>query len=501
MAAASGNFRGQSGDKEEKVFLARREAGRRSGRGLPHGFCLEPGLQIALIILLTLLTFRLRAEAAFLSPSAIDANAALDFGDDNRPRIAADGKGNWVAVWYTRENFGGKIGNDADLLVSTSADNGRTWTGALPLNTDAATDELGDFNADIATDRNGLWICVWYTFNDYGDRIGHDADIVFARSTDNGRTWSNPEPLCAHAYEDFMIDISPRVATDGAGNWVVTWWSQDPLHDTIGFDADILSSRSTDNGQTWSAVAPVNSNAAVDSGVDISPHLATDKRGGWVVVWESRDSLGGTIGDDRDILSARSNDNGATWAAPVPVNRNAPKDVGKDYDPIIATDGLGTWMTVWWSTDSLGGFIGEDTDILCARSTDVGASWGDPVWINPNADADYTSDLLPSITTDGAGLWFITWQYYGNGDADVWLRVSFDAGEHWESYMQLNTNYATDEGYDFFPQILGDGAGNWIGVWESLDSLGGTIGRDRDILFTRGTFKNTVPPRAWTRYR
>jgi hypothetical protein len=41
----------------------------------------------------------------------------------------------------------------------------------------------------------------------------------------------------------------------------------------------------------------------------------------------------------------------------------------------VTTDGQGTWVAVWDSTDSLGGTIGTDGDILVARSTDGGLTW------------------------------------------------------------------------------------------------------------------------------
>jgi Neuraminidase (sialidase) len=56
--------------------------------------------------------------------------------------------------------------------------------------------------------------------------------------------------------------------------------------------------------------------------------VTTDGAGNWVAVWHSADSLGDTIGEDADILVARSTDGGATWTAPVALNTNAASDVG-----------------------------------------------------------------------------------------------------------------------------------------------------------------------------
>ena len=58
--------------------------------------------------------------------------------------MTADGAGNWVAVWYSNENLGGTIGTDNDILVARSSDAGATWTAPAELNTNAATDSGSD---------------------------------------------------------------------------------------------------------------------------------------------------------------------------------------------------------------------------------------------------------------------------------------------------------------------------------------------------------------------
>ena len=55
----------------------------------------------------------------------------------------------------------------------------------------------------------------------------------------------------------------------------------------------------------WTDPAALNTNATSDSGGDRDPQVTTDGAGNWVAAWESEDSLGGTIGTDEDILVAR----------------------------------------------------------------------------------------------------------------------------------------------------------------------------------------------------
>ena len=65
-----------------------------------------------------------------------------------------------------------------------------------------------------------------------------------------GADISDPEALNANAAMDSGSDFNPRFATDGSGNWVAVWHTRDSLDDTIGLDADIMFARSTDNGIT-----------------------------------------------------------------------------------------------------------------------------------------------------------------------------------------------------------------------------------------------------------
>jgi hypothetical protein len=145
---------------------------------------------------------------------------------------------------------------------------------------------------------------VWDSWDPLGDTIGEDQDILIARSTDNGVTWTDPVPVNTNAGTDAGVDRDPQLTTDDAGNWLVTWWSDDDLAGTIGIDSDILVAQSTDNGITWTDPEPLNTNAGTDSGNDRWQHVTTDNAGNWVVVWNSFDNLRGTIGDDSDILTA-----------------------------------------------------------------------------------------------------------------------------------------------------------------------------------------------------
>ena len=68
---------------------------------------------------------------------------------------------------------------------------------------------------------------------------------------------------------------------------------------------------------------------------------------------------------------------------------------------------------------------------------------------------------------------------------DLLYAHSTDGGLNWTDPAPLNTNASTDAGRDLLLRISTDGASNWIAMWLSRDDLGGTIGTDSDVLFTR----------------
>ena len=80
-------------------------------------------------------------------------------------------------------------------------------------------------------------------------------------------------------------------------------------------------------------------------------------------------------------------------------------DSNYDYRPRLATNGAGTWVAVWDSYVFSGGALGDDLDILYARSTDDGQTWSAPAPLNSNTATDYHHDVSASVTTDGVGLW------------------------------------------------------------------------------------------------
>jgi len=390
-------------------------------------------------------------------------------GNDSYPQIAMDGSGVYLAVWQSTATLDDTIGDDLDILVSRSLDDGVTWTARAPLNTNAETDSAHDSAPQIATDGAGHWVAVWQSHAPYPF---YD-DIVVARSSDGGVHWTPPATISPGA-----TGGEPQIATDGAGHWVAVWSTQ------IGGDADIVASRSSDRGATWTAPLPLTPSAYIDRAVDNRLQLATDGAGVWLAIWGTYDRLGGPYGSDTDLLVSRSIDQGATWSEPTPLN-NAATDGGVgDVYSHLTSDRAGHWVAVWEAGDG-SPLPGHDENILVSRSSDGGITWSAPEILNTNAATDTENDQSPSVTTDGRGLWVAVWHASNlyNDDKDILMARSRDQGVTWTAPVRLNTNAATDSWYDWNPQLATAGKGRWVAVWHAQ---GG--GLPFDVLTAQLTF-------------
>lgn len=148
------------------------------------------------------------------------------------------------------------------------------------------------------------------------------------------------------------------VVTDSLGTWVAVWNSDSTLGGTIGSDGDILVSRSTNNGATWSAAFPLNSDAAADSRTDTNPALVFDGNDRWVAVWTANAAPG--------FLVAESRDGGVTWSAPQSVNASAIDDNGFELFGALGVDG-DSYVVAWSSDENIGRATGTDLEILFAH--------------------------------------------------------------------------------------------------------------------------------------
>jgi hypothetical protein len=238
---------------------------------------------------------------------------------------------------------------------------------------------------DVATNGDGSFVVVWHTDAQDGSGSG-----VFAR-----RFGTDGSPVTA----PFQVNTSTlgaqqfaAVAMDGEGRFVVAW-EGDGDGDGLGvrarfIDPDILLP---------STEFQVNSHTPSNQG---APDVAFDADGEIVVVWHSL----GQDGDDRGVFTRRFNVNGAPQSGELQVNA---RTSAHQHFARVSADGLGGFVVAWDSDEQ----DGSSTGVFARR---IGAS-GNPAGGELQVNSHFT---------------------YAQGDTAVAASASGDFVVTWASYLQ-----------------------------------------------------------------
>ena len=333
------------------------------------------------------------------------------------------------------------------MMVSRSVDHGATWQAPVALITNRTQDVLNDKNAITADPTaNGLVYAVWDQLrvltatsesakllaqndgiaiarrmlkskvgaslvcapvgkapcklaSEQAPTLSTIGPTYFSRSMDNGVTWSTAAPIYNPGINKQTIDNIVQVLPDGT---VLDFFT------AIGVTAtglDIGYIKSTDKGKTWSGPAFASDIQVVgvvtpDSGqpvrdASILYSVAVNRVNGSIyLAWQddrfSTDTCTtptGSIPVD-GIYFSESDDRGATWSAPVKINRtptnaaNACRE--QAFIPAIVAAGDGNAIVVTYydfrnDRNSPAGFEGADYfAVFCGTATDCTnpRNWG-----------------------------------------------------------------------------------------------------------------------------
>lgn len=219
--------------------------------------------------------------------------------------------------------------------------------------------------------------------------------VFVAKSRDGGETWPqvtmvHESDLVASFNDKEWIGVSPK-------GTVIVVWQKEPLLDSLrgvegqtGLDVDvgdIVFSRSTDGGLTWSLPTRV-SRGLHNNGTQVV--FTADGRGH--MLWVNYET--GTL----DYVS--SENDGATWTQPRPVasikySGPLPRYSRMHTLPGLAASPTGPTLAATWH-DSRNG----DLDIYAVASADGGRTWGDPVRVNSDAERNGNHQLFPWVAVD-----------------------------------------------------------------------------------------------------
>jgi hypothetical protein len=235
---------------------------------------------------------RITGDSPFPRCSARDRGAQL--GAETEPHLAVAPDGTLLAAWHQdRRTTGGSMA----LGVARSTDGGRRWQRVRVPGVTVCPVQGGEATSDP-------WLSVGGDGTAYlaslpGRRRGRlETSVVVNRSTDGGRTWSEPVTVSAdrRGNDKETLTAHPR----RAGVAYVVW-----TRDVTG----AMFSRTTDGGATWSP------QRAVPDGDTLIDVRLTVLRDDTLVLTAISETF------RRDVVALRSRDDGATWSAPVRVAR------------------------------------------------------------------------------------------------------------------------------------------------------------------------------------
>ena len=234
-------------------------------------------------------------------------------GDDGAaafriPGLVTTNKGTLLGVYDVRYNSSVDLQEHIDNGLSRSIDGGKTWEkmrlplafgeyGGLP----AAQNGVGDPSILVDTKTNTIWIVAAWTHgmgnqrawwsSQQGMDVNHTAQLVLVKSTDDGKTWSEPINITEqvkHPEWYFLLQGPGRGITmeDGTLVFPIQYIGKDRIP-----NAGIMYSK--DRGETWTIHNHARTNTTEAQVAEVVPGTLMlnmrDNRGGSRAVYTTSD--------------------------------------------------------------------------------------------------------------------------------------------------------------------------------------------------------------------
>jgi hypothetical protein len=193
--------------------------------------------------------------------------------------LTIDEHNNLYVVWS-----GGLI-NRPNIYFSRSVDGGSSWETAKKV----YNSNQESVYPCIAVDQNGNMSVLWK------EGYGFKKPLYFFRSTDFGKTWTEPINLARSKDRVFY----PDMAGDPDGNVFVVWGNGEAGK----IEKEVYFRRYSKVSSSWSSIR----NISKSSGQSFWPDVAIDNAGNINLVWTEEDGL----------YFSRSIDKGKNWSQPL----------------------------------------------------------------------------------------------------------------------------------------------------------------------------------------
>jgi hypothetical protein len=177
--------------------------------------------------------------------------------------------------------------------------------------------------------------------------------------------------------------------------------------------------------------------------------------------------------ENKNIYYNRSLDGGTTWSERDVRLSDDPDGRAMSLTPRIVR--AGSEVHVAWSDARNGAY-----DIYVATSTDQGQTFGAPVRVDSDAPGSAFS-AFPQIVADGDGAVLVVWEDARAGLSDIYAAASTNSGASFFSDIRLDGGDDAGSANSFRPRLAMSGSLAFV-VWQ--DERNGT---NRDIYFNRSS--------------
>jgi BNR repeat-like domain len=354
-------------------------------------------------------------------------------------------------IWRAHDHAGrGLVAAAVALWFALATGSPIAYAGAnlLRLSTDPYTNAASQHRTEVEPDTFSFGSTVVSAFQVGRIFGGGAANIGFATSTNGGSSWVSGflpgSTVNATPAGRYRAVSDPSVAFDARhGVWLISF-----LGITSGSEVDVVASRSTDGGLTWSN--PVTIDA--DGDFNDKNWTVCDTNPSSPFYGNCYTEFDEATFNDLEQMS-RSTDGGLTWGPSLP---NGNKDHGIGGQPLVQPNG-----TVIVPFNS---FRGRNFNVSAFISTNGGVSWSSsstiaPVFFHHAAGGIRDSIPLPSAEVDAAGRVYVTWQDCRLepkcSASDLLLSTSTD-GVNWTDPTQIPVDPIGSGVDHFFPGLAVD---------------------------------------------
>lgn len=422
--------------------------------------------------------------ASITNSSVLDSDFVDDDYDDFEPTILNDGNNTWITIWQHRSV--GSLYSTYQysyVLAKRSTNNGASWSSPFWLSWGSSSQFYFADTPYMATNKSGTWIAVWNELHT-DNNVNQGRDIVYARSTDNGKTWSEPTVMNSTPVSpDYSFNVSDIAY--GKGTWIVTGTRLHRGHQQVFYF------RSVNNGASWSGpyypAQPTNLEAA-------SVKIATNGKGAWALAWWTYDSCAFC---DHEIWTSHSGDNGNTWSKVVVPGFQ--QRALLPIDDVVYSPATNEWFIVWTSDADLrnpGSYVAK-SNIIFSKSRNNGASWSKAAWLVGDENSIWDAGGS-KLHVDSKGNVAAVWLYdnYPGSGSWVYQRCQKDQQIPWGSASDINKDMqAGNVIIETPPSIASNKDGDLIAAWSTKNTPSGSPTSDWDIYLSKAAIPEKDPLR------